>query len=266
MFDVRDTVANHGRSRVTLYPYALCRARRRAAEPAIHGVCTKALSASPTARCKTRNISADDIQSDSDTKVRRRRFQSTGGWLGITDKYWMAAVIPPQIGKARCGIPGHAVGLRPKPIRRIIASSAENIAPGATHNRRPAPLRRRQGRSDFSQNYEDKQGVAEVSTTPIDWGWFWFFTQPIFYAARFPVAYIGNFGLAILLLTVLIKLAVLPARQCVLSLDEQDEEAAAGDGAHQDEASQTIRRSSSRRSWSCTSARRSIRCPAACRC
>ena len=64
----------------------------------------------------------------------------------------------------------------------------------------------------------------------IDWGWFYFITKPMFLAIDFFYHLIGNFGIAILIVTVLVKAPVLPARQQVLRLDGQDEGGAAADG------------------------------------
>ncbi len=75
-----------------------------------------------------------------------KTFSSTGGWVGITDKYWMAAVIPPQNEIFN----GAYLGTRPqsgdaRPIRPITGWTARNIAPGAVRQRHPPPVRRRQG-------------------------------------------------------------------------------------------------------------------------
>ena len=57
--------------------------------------------------------------------------------------------------------------------------------------------------------YTDDLGIARFDLA-VDWGWFWFFTKPIFIAIDYFFQVLGNFGLAILLLTVLIKLAFFP--------------------------------------------------------
>ena len=59
----------------------------------------------------------DDFKDDKPPQT----FQSTGGWLGITDKYWMASVIPPQNEPFDGAYQRLARRRRPKPIRRIIA-------------------------------------------------------------------------------------------------------------------------------------------------
>jgi YidC/Oxa1 family membrane protein insertase len=59
------------------------------------------------------------------------------------------------------------------------------------------------------QHYEDKDGIARFHMA-VDWGWFWFFTQPIFFLLDLFYRYIGNFGIAILLLTVTIKVLFFP--------------------------------------------------------
>ena len=81
----------------------------------------------------------------------------------------------------------------------------------------------------------------------IDWGWFYFLTKPMFYALDFFYKLVGNFGVAILIVTLVHQARALPARQQVLRVDEQDEEAAAGDGSGSRSASATTACASSRR-------------------
>ena len=68
-------------------------------------------------------------------------------------------------------------------------------------------------------DYEQIYGIERFDLA-IDFGWFYFLTKPIFYAIDWFNDQLGNFGVAILALTVCIKLAVLPACQQVLQVDE----------------------------------------------
>ena len=62
---------------------------------------------------------------------------------------------------------------------------------------------------DILRDYQDKQGVARFDLA-VDWGWFWFLTRPFFWLLDTLYKYLGNFGLAILVLTVIVKLAFFP--------------------------------------------------------
>jgi YidC/Oxa1 family membrane protein insertase len=199
MFEVRDTVANHGSAHVTLYPYAYV---MREGVPtgthfwALHegfvGVANGTL----------KDAKYDDFKDNEPPDT----VQSTGGWLGITDKYWMAAVIPQQNVSFDGAFQASPLGLI-KAYQANYRLGAEEVAPGASANI---------GHRLFAgakidrllQAYEDHQGVTKFHLA-IDWGWFWFFTQPIFYALDYLSRFM-NVGLAILLLTVLIKVAFFP--------------------------------------------------------
>ena len=61
----------------------------------------------------------------------------------------------------------------------------------------------------------------------IDWGWFYFITKPLFKVLDFFYHLVGNFGVAILIVTVILKIDFLPARQQVLCVDGEDEGGAA---------------------------------------
>ncbi|HTW33318.1 MAG TPA: membrane protein insertase YidC [Rhizomicrobium sp.] len=206
MFAVRDQVANHGHGRITLYPYGYV--ARDGLPPgqqfmALHegfvgvadGTLQDAEYKPPTA-----------LGLIFGYKGPPQTFQSTGGWFGITDKYWMAAVIPPQSAKLDAGYQTSPLGST-QAYQANYRLGAQNIAPGATatvNERLFAGAKIDQ----LLQNYEDKEGVTKFHLA-IDWGWFWFFTQPIFYVLDFLSQYM-NMGLAILLLTVLIKIAFFP--------------------------------------------------------
>ncbi|HEX3810946.1 MAG TPA: membrane protein insertase YidC [Rhizomicrobium sp.] len=134
-------------------------------------------------------------------------FHSTGGWLGITDKYWMAAAIPPQKstldGAYRTAMVGGV-----QAYQADYRMSVSTVAPGQTvtvtqHLFAGAKV------VSIIQAYEDKLGIDRFDLA-IDWGWFFFFTKPIFLLLDFFYRHVGNFGIAILLLTLTIKIIFFP--------------------------------------------------------
>jgi len=199
MFAVRDEVKNHGTAAVTLYPYAYV---VRTGVPqtqhfwALHEGYVGIINGNE------KDAGYTDFKNNEPPQT----FQSTGGWLGITDKYWMSAVIPPQ--NATIDAAYQATPLADtKAYQANYRMGAQQIASGATislEQRLFAGAKVDQ----VLQYYEDKEGVPKFHYA-IDWGWFSFFTQPIFYLLDFLSQYM-NMGLAILLLTVIIKLAFFP--------------------------------------------------------
>lgn len=132
---------------------------------------------------------------------------SQGGWLGITDKYWLAALIPNQDetvkGEFRVTQAGatnifeaNYVG-EPRTIAsgRQITETTRFFAGAKT-----VPVLR---------GYEDNLNIPRLDNA-VDWGNFWFLTRPLFNFLHFIYQHIGNVGLAILALTVVVKLFFFP--------------------------------------------------------
>ncbi|HEX3674062.1 MAG TPA: membrane protein insertase YidC [Rhizomicrobium sp.] len=199
MFTVKDSVANKTGSTVTLYPYAYV---ARVGVPvtqhfwALHegfvGIANGTLT--------------DPSYTDFKDGAPPVTFQSTGGWAGITDKYWMASVIPPQ-NEPFNGSYTVAPDGGTKSYQADYRLNGRTIAPGATTT---IDQRLFAGTKDVQllRDYE-KQGVEQFHMA-VDWGWFWFFTQPIFWLLDLFYKFFGNFGIAIILLTVSIKLVFFP--------------------------------------------------------
>ena len=128
--------------------------------------------------------------------------KSTGGWIGITDKYWLVALIPDQ--KA-------AVTARFKyvPVNNIdryqvdYLGAEQTVAPGSSAE---VTTRLFAGAKEVRliDHYAEEFKIERFDLA-IDWGWFRFLTRPIFVALDYFNQLLGNFGLAILLLTVIIK-------------------------------------------------------------
>jgi len=132
---------------------------------------------------------------------------TTGGWIGITDKYWLAALVPNQAKLVNSRFVGQRVGTDYKYQTDVIGGTV-TVAPGATvdvQNRVFAGAKELR----LLQRYEDEYGIEKL-TLAIDFGWFWFLTRPLSEVLIWANGWIGNFGVAILLLTVMIKIMFFP--------------------------------------------------------
>jgi len=202
MFTVRDTVANTGTSKVVLYPYAYV-ARDGAPEEAAHSTWILHEGFVGVADGSLKDSSYSDFKDDKPPQT----FSSTGGWVGITDKYWMAAVIPPQ-DRAFDGAYRGTASSHGRAYQADYRLPAETIAPGKTVSLSQHLFAGAKVVTTLN-HYEDTLHIQRFDLA-VDWGWFWFFTKPIFWLLDLFYRYIGNFGIAILLLTVTIKLAFFP--------------------------------------------------------
>ena len=131
------------------------------------------------------------------------------GWLGFTDKYWATAII------ADPGEPVNAqfTYLKPNNLDEYQTSFVDAtpvvVANGATADGQELRVRRRQGRSRSSPPTRAQYHFDRLELL-IDWGWFFFLTKPMFYLLRFLYGIIGNFGLAMLAVTVIVKALFFP--------------------------------------------------------
>ncbi len=200
MFTVQDKVSNRGARPATLFPYAYV-ARDGVPDSKRYWVLHEGFVGAADGALK--DASYDDFKDGKPPQT----FHSTGGWVGITDKYWMAAAIPPQ-NQAFDGSYGATQLATAKAYQADYRLESRTVAPGATVD---LTQRLFAGAKVYQtvRNYQDKLGIERFDLA-IDWGWFIFLTKPIFLGLDFLYGYIGNFGVAILVLTVLIKLLFFP--------------------------------------------------------
>lgn len=132
---------------------------------------------------------------------------SKGGWLGITDKYWLAAWIPDQTLEHKTTFQMQKVGDEPV-YQTDFVSPAVTIAPGTSAQSKNSFFA---GAKNLGilDGYEETLGVKHFDLA-VDFGWFYFLTKPIFNILTWANGWLGNFGLAIMLLTVFLKLALFP--------------------------------------------------------
>jgi len=135
-------------------------------------------------------------------------FPSTqGGWWGLTDKYWLGALVPQQ-DRPFNGIVNKKSIATDGPLEVRTESEAFLLAPGASQtaqNRIFAGAKR----FEVLEDYQNKDGIPRM-VDAIDWGWAFFLTKPFFYALEYLAGVLGSFGWAILAFTVLIKLPLVP--------------------------------------------------------
>lgn len=129
---------------------------------------------------------------------------TSGGWLGFTDKYWMTVLVPDQ----KENIPFARIRDVSGAYKADFFNSLQEVPAGSS-----ATMTNRlyAGAKIVSalKTYEEELGI-EIFSSTIDWGWFSFLTKPIFATMHWLFAAVGNFGVAIILLTVLIKLIMFP--------------------------------------------------------
>ncbi len=145
-------------------------------------------------------IDYDEIEDDLATKLQ----PTSSGWLGITDKYWATALIPGEKFNGRFAFFNKG---RPQYQADYIGEPMI-VSPGNTttvQNRLFAGAKQ----VSILDGYEADLEIKNFSNL-IDWGWFYFITKPLFKLMDWIYTAVGNFGVAILIVTVILKLFFYP--------------------------------------------------------
>ena len=132
--------------------------------------------------------------------------KATGGWLGITDKYWAAAIIPPQATAYDARF-SHFTDGQPR-YQADYRDDPTTLAPGQSVDVKNLVFA---GAKEVPviDRYEAEYSIPRFDRM-IDWGWFYFITKPMFKMMDFFYRYFGNFGVAILLTTIVVKALFFP--------------------------------------------------------
>ena len=133
---------------------------------------------------------------------------TTGGWAGITDKYWLTALIPDQAAPVLATFHHLLENNADRYQVGFVAANPTEVAPGATAS---TTTRLFAGAKvvRLLDGYENALGVKHLDLA-VDFGWFYILTKPIFYALDKLYEVTGNFGVAILIFTVFAKLVFFP--------------------------------------------------------
>ena len=138
-----------------------------------------------------------------DIKDKNQKYQGTSGWLGITDKYWLTAIVPQKKQSFNAEFIYDTAYKA-----NYILTNPTSIPSGKTNS----------SSSQFfigAKEVKAIDGYAESANInkfdlAIDWGWFYFFTKPLFFIIDYLYNFSGNFGWAIVLLTAGIRILFFP--------------------------------------------------------
>ena len=151
-------------------------------------------------------VFGDELKEENFDDIEKEKFSisATKGWLGITDKYWLTAIVPEKgnefkaefvakdeiyranyiIKEAKILNPGNSISNK---INTFVAAKEVAVIDG----------------------YAEQLGIEKFDLA-IDWGWFYFFTKPLFFIIDYFFKITGNFGLAIVIITALVRLLFFP--------------------------------------------------------
>ena len=204
MFTVTDTVANFSALPITIAPYGRV---ERQGIPADLGKNQILHEGAIGTFGDSDGYATQQLKYGAWVKKPVQEHESTGGWLGITDKYWLAAMIPAQDERIDAEFRVRDVnGL--KVHETTMQGQAHAIAPN-TQITETTRLFAGAKRNEILSAYEKQLGLPRFIYA-IDWGFLFFLTRPIFLLIEFFYGIMGNFGLAILGLTLTVRLIMFP--------------------------------------------------------
>src|ERR1700689_4654127 len=209
LFTIKDDVTNVGNAPVTLYPFALI---SRHGTPKVSGYYI--LHEGLIGYLGDQGLQEYTYKKIDDAKA--VSFKVTNGWLGITDKYWASALLPDTHAQLQARYSSNLVG-NVHTYQTDYLEDPQTIAIGGTGSASTRLFAGAKEASAFGINFPNggldgynKQLDLNHFDLLIDWGMFYFITKPMFLALDFFYNFFGNFGISILLVTVLVKLIFFP--------------------------------------------------------
>ncbi|AVA20179.1 MULTISPECIES: membrane protein insertase YidC [unclassified Rhizobium] len=199
MFTITDKVANAGQAPVSLSSYGRVTRYNKPTTPTAYVLHEGFIGV----------IGDDGLIETKYTAAEKEAVnpaKATGGWLGITDKYWAATIVPPQ-STAYDAHFSHFTDGQPR-YQADYKQDAITIAPGQSQELKSLVFA---GAKEVPviDRYETSYSIPRFDRL-IDWGWFYFITKPMFKLMDFFFHFFGNFGVAILCTTIVVKALFFP--------------------------------------------------------
>jgi YidC/Oxa1 family membrane protein insertase len=206
MFTVQQSVQNTTGAPVKLFPWARV---RRDYTPEVSGYYILFEGLLGVVNNTLQEMTYSGAKSDTEKAKSNIAYSapSNGGWAGITDKYWLTALIPTQSVPSTVnfmyikedGDHYQVDYITQQP--QTVASNGDMMV--ESHVFAGAKI------VSLLQDYESRLHIPRFDYA-VDWGYFWFLTRPIFTAIDWLYGVLGNFGLAILAFTLGVKLLFFP--------------------------------------------------------
>ena len=195
LFKINQQVKNNTSSEINLYPYAQITRNKKPDDVMGFYILHEGFIGVFDGELKE-----DDYDDIKEKKIVRN---ADNGWLGITDKYWVTAVVPPKNQNFK------STFLYKDNFRaNYILNSPVKIGPKSLSSNE-VRLFVAAKEVETVDGYAESEVIEKFDLT-IDWGWFYFFTKPLFFVIDYLFKLSGNFGIAIVLITLAIRIVFFP--------------------------------------------------------
>ena len=195
LFKIKQKVKNNTSSEVNLYPYAQITRNKKPDDVMGFYILHEGFIGVFDGELKE-----DDYDDVKDKKIVRN---SDNGWLGITDKYWVTAIVPPEDQNFKSSF------LYKDNFRaNYILNSPVSIS-SKTSSENEVRLFVAAKEVETVDGYAESENIDKFDLT-LEWGWCYFFTKPLFFVIDYLFKFSGNFGIAIVLITLAIRIIFFP--------------------------------------------------------
>ena len=201
LFTISQTIENNTSGDVALYPYARV-IRHNTPQVANFFIQHEG----PHGVLGSNNLVSkkySDLQKDQQVT-----FENTTGWLGFSDKYWATAVLPPAGSALNARFNWSNTAGYDDYQTSYVETTPVVVAAGASATRESYLFAGAKEEAVISA-YQNQYGFDRLELL-IDWGWLHFITKPMYYLLTFLYGILGNFGLAVLAVTVIVKAIFFP--------------------------------------------------------
>ncbi|HKR16204.1 membrane protein insertase YidC [Rhizorhapis sp.] len=199
MFTATQKVSNSGKGTVGIRPYGYISHKGVSEDPTSWTIHTGPIGVFDGKA--NYDVDFTDLDEEGDSA-----FTSTGGWIGFTDKYWLSALVPDQKAAVHAKFRKGGDNV----YQADFSLNPSLVAPGQAASQ-TSRLFVGAKETPVLERYQD-QGVT-LFDRAIDWGWFYWFEKPIFFLLHWLFQAIGNFGVAIICLTFIVRLLMFPIAQ-----------------------------------------------------
>ena len=195
LFNITQEIQNNSSKSIDLYPYA--QITRNKVPDDIQNFY---ISHEGFIGVFDEELKEDDYDDIKEKKIVR---EANDGWLGITDKYWITAIVPEK------GENFKSTFLYKNAYKaNYILNNPKTVMPSSSQ-KNSVRLFVAAKEVETIDTYAENQKIEKFDLV-IDWGWFYFFTKPLFFVIDYLFKLSGNFGIAIVLITIAIRLIFFP--------------------------------------------------------
>ncbi len=194
LFRVTQEVKNNSSNKIALYPYAQI-SRNQNPDVTDFYILHEGFI----------GVFDEELQEDSydDIEDRKKEYNANEGWLGITDKYWLTALVPEKNQSFK----GEFLFKKGFKANYIQNNPVEILPSSSMTSETKIFIAAKEVK--VIDGYAETENINKFDLT-IDWGWFYFFTKPLFFIMNYLFELTKNFGIAIVLVTAAVRLLFFP--------------------------------------------------------